>query len=33
MPNKVKVRGFLRKVPGSRRQIRMKPMFRKKPRK
>ncbi len=31
MAGKMRVRGFLRKVPGSRRQIRIKPMLRKKP--
>lgn len=32
MANQIRVRGFLRKIPGSRRMIRIKPMLRKKPR-
>ena len=33
MRNKIRVKGFLRKVPGSKRKIRIKPMLRKKPKK
>jgi len=33
MGRQIRVRGFLRKVPGSRKQVRIKPMLRKKPRK
>lgn len=32
MANQIRVRGFLRRVPGTRRFIRIKPMLRKKPR-
>ncbi len=32
MANQIRVRGFLRRVPGTRRMIRIKPMLRKKPR-
>lgn len=32
MAGQIRVRGFLRKIPGSRRQVRIKPMLRKKPR-
>ena len=33
MPKQTRVRGFLRKVPGSRRQVRISPMLRKLPKK
>ena len=32
MAGKMRVRGFLRKVPGQRAKVRIKPMLRKKPR-
>jgi len=32
MAGKTRVRGFLRKIPGSRRMVRIRPMLRRKPR-
>lgn len=32
-PKQMRVRGFLRKVPGKRKKVRIKPMLRKRPRK
>ncbi len=33
MGNKIRVKGFLRKIPGKNKKVRIKPMLRNKPRK